>query len=257
MKLIDVKCTIDRPIHSHHPKYPDMVYEVNYGYVDNIIAKDNEFQDVYILGEDQPLCKFEGQVIAIIHRKNDIEDKWVVTNNKLFSLNQIKEATHFCEKYFDSSIELLYQFDVINIDGEINQFIDLITKVFKDNCHFTEIGQNSFFKLVNFEMINDLTKKTNYRLYGIKVNDKLVSCMALKDFHHVSLLFTDDLYQNMSMGKTLIDFAIDIAKKHEFSEVNVNASYNALDFYLHMAFEKLSDLIEENGIKYYKMKRRI
>ena len=52
--------------------------------------------------------EFEGEVIAIIHRKDDIEDKWVVipTGTKL-SEKQIQELVHFQEQYFDIFIEML------------------------------------------------------------------------------------------------------------------------------------------------------
>lgn len=36
--------TIDRPIGSRHPLYPDTVYPVNYGFVDGVIAGDGEYQ---------------------------------------------------------------------------------------------------------------------------------------------------------------------------------------------------------------------
>ena len=55
-----VKVIIDRPFGSRHPKFPDMIYPVNYGYIDGIIAGDGEKQDAYILGVDVPLKFFEG-----------------------------------------------------------------------------------------------------------------------------------------------------------------------------------------------------
>ena len=96
---------IDRPIGSTHPKHKDIVYEVNYGYIPNVIANDNEEQDVYILGIDKPIKTFNGKVIAIIKRKNDTEDKWVMSlNDKKYSKKEIKELTNFQEKYFKIKI---------------------------------------------------------------------------------------------------------------------------------------------------------
>ena len=46
-----VKVKIDRPLGSCHPKYKDLYYPVNYGYVEGVIAPDGEEQDAYILGE--------------------------------------------------------------------------------------------------------------------------------------------------------------------------------------------------------------
>ncbi len=103
-----VKVTVDRPLGCRHPKYPDMTYPLNYGYIEGIIGGDGEEQDAYILGIDTPLEEFEGEVIAVIHRKNDVEDKWVVAEKgKKFTKEEIVAATYFQEQYFDSEIEII------------------------------------------------------------------------------------------------------------------------------------------------------
>ena len=100
-----VKVIIDRPLGSYHPKYPDLYYPINYGYIEGILGGDNEAQDAYVIGVDVPLKEFEGKVIAIIKRDNDIEDKWVVGEiNKNFTDEEIRSATYFQEQYFKSSI---------------------------------------------------------------------------------------------------------------------------------------------------------
>ena len=104
-KIVNV--TIDRPVGSCHPKYPDMVYPINYGYVEGIIAPDGEEQDAYILGVDEPVKTFEGEMIAVIHRRDDVEDKWVVAPRGMkYSKEYIEKAVEFQEKYFDSYIEM-------------------------------------------------------------------------------------------------------------------------------------------------------
>ena len=100
--------TVDRPIGSRHPKYPDLVYPVNYGYVEGIIAPDGEEQDAYILGVKEAVKEFSGSLIAIIHREDDIEDKWVIAPEGMcFTVEEIKKLTYFQEKYFKSKITLL------------------------------------------------------------------------------------------------------------------------------------------------------
>lgn len=102
-----VKVVVDRPLGSVHPNHKDIVYTVNYGYVPKIMAGDGEEQDAYILGVDVPLSEFTGKVVAVIHRKNDIEDKWVVApENLVISKEEILEAVHFQEQYFDIEIEM-------------------------------------------------------------------------------------------------------------------------------------------------------
>ena len=100
-----VKVIVDRPIGSVHPKYNDLIYSVNYGYVPGVLAPDGEEQDAYILGVDKPVSEFVGKVIAIIHRLNDIEDKWIVApENVSFSKEEISNSVAFQEKFFDTEI---------------------------------------------------------------------------------------------------------------------------------------------------------
>lgn len=100
-----VKVTVDRPMGTYHPKHKDIYYPINYGYIEGIMAPDGEEHDAYTLGVNKPVEEFTGKVIAIIHRLNDVEDKWVVApEDKLYSKEQIEEQVKFQEKYFDYEI---------------------------------------------------------------------------------------------------------------------------------------------------------
>lgn len=97
-----VKVTMDRPLGSQHPKY-DMVYPINYGYLENTVSGDLQPIDAYVIDQEQALESYEGKVIAIVFRADDIEDKLVVSNQS-FSKEQIYEKIKFTEQYFKSSI---------------------------------------------------------------------------------------------------------------------------------------------------------
>ena len=102
-----VTVTVDRSLGSCHPRHPDIYYPINYGYIKGIMAPDGEEQDVYILGVDEPVKEFTGKIIAIIHRMNDIEDKWVVAPVGLsFSKEEIQDWVYFQEQYFESEVIL-------------------------------------------------------------------------------------------------------------------------------------------------------
>lgn len=99
---------MDRPLGSTHPDWPAMVYPVNYGFIQGITAVDGEEQDAYVLGVDTPLDEFTGKRIAIIHRRDDDEDKWVVAPENIpFTKQQIEEMVYFQEQYYDSYVEML------------------------------------------------------------------------------------------------------------------------------------------------------
>lgn len=100
-----VTVTVDRPLGSYHPEYKEMFYPINYGYIEGIIAPDGEEQDAYILGVDKAVKEFRGKIIAIVHRFDDVEEKWVVCpENLTFSKEEIIEQIEFQEKYYQSEI---------------------------------------------------------------------------------------------------------------------------------------------------------
>lgn len=102
-----VKVKVDRPLGSVHPDYPAHIYPINYGYVEGIIAPDGEEQDVYILGIDEAVDEYEGEVIAVIKREDDVEEKWVVAPRGIrFTSEEIEEVVKFQEKYFRFHIEM-------------------------------------------------------------------------------------------------------------------------------------------------------
>ncbi len=100
-----VTVTVDRMMGTYHPQHPEMYYPINYGYIEGIMAPDGEEQDAYIIGVDQPVKSFTGTVVAIIHRLNDIEDKWVVApSGTSFTKEEIAGFVQFQEQYFQSEI---------------------------------------------------------------------------------------------------------------------------------------------------------
>lgn len=101
-KVINVK--MDRPLGTTHPKH-GFVYESNYGYIPNTVSGDGEELDAYILGVNEPLQEFEGRCIAVIHRKNDDDDKLIVVPEGIeISDEEIRKLTSFQEQYFESEI---------------------------------------------------------------------------------------------------------------------------------------------------------
>ena len=100
----EVILKIDRPLGSRHPQY-GFIYMINYGYVPDTISGDGEELDAYVLGVHKPLDVFEGEVVAIIHRTNDNDDKLVVMEKgKNYTDEQIRALTEFQEQWFESII---------------------------------------------------------------------------------------------------------------------------------------------------------
>ena len=102
-----VKVIVDRPLGTYHPKYKDLFYSVNYGYVEGIIAADGEEQDAYILGVNEPIKEFAGKVIAVIHRFDDVEEKLVVVpTDASLTKEEIMRQVDFQERFFKIEIRM-------------------------------------------------------------------------------------------------------------------------------------------------------
>lgn len=95
---------MDRPMGTKHPKH-DFVYEANYGFIEGVKAPDGEDLDAYYLGVTEPLDKATGICVAIIHRIKDDDDKLIVVPEGVtLTDEQINQATHFQEQWFEGQI---------------------------------------------------------------------------------------------------------------------------------------------------------
>ena len=100
-----VTVTVDRPLGSFHPRYPQLYYPINYGFIEGTLALDGEEEDAYILGVEIPVKNFSGVIIAKIIRFDDNEHKWVVAPQGMsFLKSEIQRMTYFQEQYFISEI---------------------------------------------------------------------------------------------------------------------------------------------------------
>ncbi len=100
-----VSIRVDRPLGSHHPQH-GFIYMLNYGYVPGVMAPDGEELDAYILGVFEPVERFEGRCIAVIHRLDDDDDKLVLAPESVqYSDEQILALTEFQERFFKPVIQ--------------------------------------------------------------------------------------------------------------------------------------------------------
>lgn len=104
----NVNVEIDRPLGFVHRKHnKEITYEVNYGYIPGIIGGDGEELDAYILGIDAPISEFSGNVIAVVHRADDCEDKLVVAPPDIeYDETEIMRKLKFAEAYYNSTVQL-------------------------------------------------------------------------------------------------------------------------------------------------------
>ena len=99
---------MDRPIGTPHPKHPEIIYPINYGFIPGVLGGDGEELDVYLLGVDEPVKDFTAKIIAIVHRRDDVEDKLVAAPEDMsYTAAEIEESIRFQEQFHDSYVEAL------------------------------------------------------------------------------------------------------------------------------------------------------
>lgn len=100
-----VRVVVDRPLGSVHPRWPELVYAVNYGEMPGTLGGDGEPIDAYLLGWSEPVEEAEGVVTALIVRADDVEDRLVVVRDGLtLTDGEIMKAVSFQERYFDARV---------------------------------------------------------------------------------------------------------------------------------------------------------
>lgn len=72
--MVRSQLVIDRPQGSQHPRYPDLIYPLNYGYLADTTASDGDGIDVWV-GSAEP--KLAGIVVTVDVHKRDTEIKIV------------------------------------------------------------------------------------------------------------------------------------------------------------------------------------
>lgn len=99
-----VEVVVDRALGTKHPKH-GFVYEVNYGYIEGVMAPDGEELDAYYLGVDEAVEKAKGVCIAIAHRRDNDDDKLIVVPEGVeLTDEEIMKTIRFQEQWFDTEI---------------------------------------------------------------------------------------------------------------------------------------------------------
>ena len=207
-KILEAK--IDRPIGSSHPKYPDHIYLVNYGYIPNTVSGDGKELDCYVLGEYKPLSEFKGKCIAIIHRLNDDDDKLILApENKNFTNAEIRLLTDFQERFYKS--EIIRNSNFIDSNKNISELCNTNLEI---NIDIVK-SDNKDYQLKIFEDITKFNNQKNPNLtntnawnYGdlfgfyAKNNEEIIAGIVIYEkmqWIEVDTLFVDEKYRNQKL----------------------------------------------------------
>lgn len=77
--VYESKIVIDKPKGTYHPKYPDLVYEVDYGYLEDTSSMDSQGIDVFV--GDEKIRKVNDIAVTVDLLKKDSEIKILIGCN--------------------------------------------------------------------------------------------------------------------------------------------------------------------------------
>ncbi len=77
--IVNSRVVIDRPQGSAHPRYPDMIYPLDYGYLEGTTTVDHSGIDVWIGNDKQ--AKANGIVCIVDASKREVELKVLLSCN--------------------------------------------------------------------------------------------------------------------------------------------------------------------------------
>ena len=106
----EVTIYIDRPIGTRHPKYKDIVYPINYGYIKDI-------SDIYNLNNDNILEIINNATIEKFNGKDNILESVIIKENE--KLKELKTKACFIFIGYEPATNFLKNLEILDEKGYI------------------------------------------------------------------------------------------------------------------------------------------
>lgn len=123
---------------------------------------------------------------------------------------------------------------------------------------YTPQGVESFQDFVTDTVLHRMFVMGVYQLFGAYDNNKMVGMISLRNETHISLLFVDEKYHKMGIGRQLIEYVCSYVRLEEGHDyITVNAAPYAIGFYHHVGFVDTDVEQFNEGIRFTPMERRM
>lgn len=114
-------------------------------------------------------------------------------------------------------------------------------------------GIKNFQDFITDQSLRKMFLIGEYILYGAFYRGELVGVVSLRNKEHVSLLFVDEAFHKMGIGRKLINQMQKIAKDLGCYRLTVNSSPYAVGFYHKVGFVDTNIEQKKDGIRYTPM----
>ena len=134
----------------------------------------------------------------------------------------------------------------------------IIIKEADFNSHFSDIEQIRTTVFINEQKVpvklewDEFDKESTHIL--AYYNDKPVGTARLLNDGHIGRMAVLKDYRNRNIGKNMLKYLLDLAKKKSLDNIELSAQEHAIEFYKKYGFSVTSDIYLDAGIPHYDMK---
>jgi len=119
---------------------------------------------------------------------------------------------------------------------------------------YTQEGADHFLEFISGEQLYKMFLCGEFKVMVAKERERIVGMAALRAGCHVSLLFVDEKFHGMGIGRKLVAALQQTYLAEGCVQLTVNAAPYAIGFYEKLGFIKTDDMKTADGITYLPMR---
>ena len=147
---------------------------------------------------------------------------------------QIRKAK---EKEWDEAMELAFQ-TFLKYEAE----------------EYGQEGIKSFSTFITDTVLKKFFLLGEYKMFIAETDNIIIGLISLRSGNHISLLFVDEKYHRMGIGKSLVSYVLTyLSTSTHFNKITVNASPYGIPFYHEIGFKEMGLSTKKDGIIYTPM----
>ena len=119
---------------------------------------------------------------------------------------------------------------------------------------YTQEGADRFLEFISGNQLYQMFLCGEFKVMVAKERERIVGIAALRAGCHISLLFVDEKYHKMGIGRRLVAALQQTYLADGCVQLTVNSASYAIGFYEKLGFVKTDDMKTADGITYLPMR---
>lgn len=121
---------------------------------------------------------------------------------------------------------------------------------------YTDEGIRNFYDFISDDNLYAAFLRGDYQLMVALDKDRIIGAGSIRSRNHLSLLFVDEEYHHLGVGKTLMEKLCEYLKTEEGERyMSLNAAPYAVNFYRRLGFRTVKHEEEYSGIRVTSMEK--